>query len=133
MSWKILQIVSAVAVLMADVAHAEGVAVFGSGQNSCGKLVAAAGNIPPGVHYRSTNHEVGDIVNEYAQYQEWLMGFVSGFNAHQTSDANQDVQVKGIDLAGMDLWMRNWCNKHPTQSVYQAAVAFINEMLSNRK
>lgn len=40
------------------------------------------------------------------------MGFVSGFNV---SHANDEQQVKGIDLVEMGLWMRNWCNKHPTK------------------
>jgi hypothetical protein len=67
----------------------------------------------------------GVFINEYTRYQEWLMGFVSSFNA-----AHADVaqQVRDIDLAGMDLWMRNWCNKHPTQKVVEGAVAFIIEM-----
>jgi hypothetical protein len=57
------------------------------------------------------------------------MGFVSGFNGAHANDVEQ--QVKGIDLAGMDLWMRNWCNKHPTQKVFEGASAFIDEMLNN--
>jgi hypothetical protein len=31
----------------------------------------------------------------------------------------------------MDLWMRNWCNQHPTHSVFQGAGVFINELLTN--
>jgi hypothetical protein len=129
MSWKILQIVSAVAVLMADVAQAETETwVFGEGTNSCGKLIAAAGSRPPG-DIMGMNTARGLVVEEYAQYLQWLMGFVSGFNS---LSANKDgQQVKGIDRAGMDLWMRNWCNKHPTQTVFDGAQAFINEMLTN--
>ena len=60
------------------------------------------------------------------QYQEWLMGFVSAFNAWHTNE-----QIDRIDPAGMDLWMRNWCNQHPTQKVFEGAVAFIDEMRAN--
>jgi hypothetical protein len=27
--------------------------------------------------------------------------------------------------------MRNWCNKHPTNSVVEGAMAFVNEMRTN--
>jgi hypothetical protein len=60
------------------------------------------------------------------KYQEWVMGFVSGYNFTRTSG-----QVSGIDAEGIDLWMRNWCNQHPTQFVAAGAIAFIKEMRSN--
>jgi hypothetical protein len=63
------------------------------------------------------NTPSGVFVNEYTQYQEWLMGFVSGFNDAHANDVEQ--QVRKIDLAGMDLWMRNWCNQRPTKAVWQ--------------
>ena len=54
------------------------------------------------------------------------MGFVSGFNA-----MHEEEQQVSVDLAGLDLWMRNWCNKHPAQKVFHGALAFIDEMRSN--
>jgi hypothetical protein len=114
--------------LLMAVAHAEPiVAVMGGGQNSCGKFIGAIGGAPPG-KYREMNTGSGVFVSEYRRYQEWLMGFVSGFNSAHSDDFEQQVK---IDLAGMDLWMRNWCNQHPTKKVFQAASAFINEMLTN--
>jgi hypothetical protein len=103
---------------------------MGVGMHSCGRLIAAVGGIPPG-KYRETNTGSSVFVNEYAQYQQWLAGFVSGFNSSHASQPEQHQQVTGIDSAGMDLWMRNWCNKHPTQTVSYGAAVFINEMLSN--
>jgi hypothetical protein len=91
-------------------------------------LIAAIGNAPLG-KYRTMSTSSGDFVGDYARYMEWLSGFVSGFNAERLSE--QERQVTTIDPAGMDLWMRNWCNKHPTQTVAQGAVAFITEMLTN--
>jgi hypothetical protein len=37
-------------------------------------------------------------------------------------------QIEDIDIAGIDLWMRNWCNKHPMKTVYEGAVALVEEM-----
>jgi hypothetical protein len=109
-------------------AHAEtgGVFVIGSGQDSCGKLIAAVDGVPPG-KYKQMNTQSGVFIGESTKYQEWLMGFVSGFNVSRTDEQ----QVKGIDLAEMDLWMRNWCNQNPTKTVFQGAFAFIEEMRSN--
>jgi hypothetical protein len=110
--------------LTAGVARAEPgeTLVMGSGQYSCGQFIAAIGDAPPG-RFRGMNTAKGVIVSENARYQEWLAGFVSGFNASHNGD-----QLTKIDPAGMDLWMRNWCNKHPTEMVFDGAVTFINEM-----
>ena len=72
----------------------------------------------------------GLFVDEYTMYQQWLMGFVTGFKIKHASEAEQQQQVR-IDPAAMDLWMRNWCNQYPTQKVYQAANAFIDEVRIN--
>jgi hypothetical protein len=114
--------------LTADVAHAD--TIIGAGQHSCGRFIADLGSTPPEPgNHREMNTPSGVFVNEYTQYQEWLMGFVSGFNAEHAGELEQ--QVIGIDLAGVDLWMRNWCNKHPTQAVFEGGRAFIDEMRTN--
>jgi hypothetical protein len=119
-----------VAMTWGAVAHAGPGEVFviGSGQHSsCGKFIAAIGDAPPG-RYRERNNATGVFVSENTKYQEWLMGYVSGFNAAHAGDLEQ--QVTKIDPAGIDLWMRNWCNKHPTETIFDGAAAFI-EMRSN--
>jgi hypothetical protein len=107
--------------------------VIGVGQNSCGQLVAAIGDVRPGYHFAMDTGREGIFVNEYVRYQEWLMGFVSGYNATHTSpdEVDQQKQIRGIEQAGMDLWMRNWCNQHRTEKVSQGAAAFVNEMRNN--
>jgi hypothetical protein len=117
--------------LTANVAHAEtgdDVFTIGVGHNSCGQLIAAIGNTPLGKHEEAGTSR-GVVVNEYAMYLQWLGGFVSGYNATKYSE--KQPQVRGVEAAGMDLWMRNWCNEHPTQKVIVGAIAFINEMLAN--
>jgi hypothetical protein len=103
--------------------------VIGAGNyNSCGKFIATIGDVPLG-KYRTMNTATGVFVSESERYQEWLLGFVSGFNYSHAGQLEQ--QVTKIDPAGMDLWMRNWCNQHPTQTVSDGAETFINEMLTN--
>jgi hypothetical protein len=119
------------AMIWGTVAHAEteSTYVIGlGGHDSCGKFIAAIGDAPPG-KYREMNVPNGVFVTEHTVHLEWLMGFVSGFNYRSGGDMEQ--QVTKIDSAGMDLWMRNWCNKHPTNSLFDGVQFFINEMLSN--
>jgi hypothetical protein len=108
-------------------AHAD-TAVIGMGGFLCGQFIATIGKLPPGRMNKMQTHD-GDLVTENTGYVEWLAGFVSGFNFAQ--GGAQEMQVIRIDLAGMDLWMRNWCNKHPTQTVFEGGAAFIHEMRNN--
>jgi hypothetical protein len=117
------------AMIWGAVAHAETgmVTTMGVGSNSCGKFIAAIGKIPPGKLNVMNNTDAGRLVSENAQYQEWLMGFLTGMNAAHAGGQ----QIEDLDIAGIDLWMRNWCNKHPTKMVFDGAIALINEVRSN--
>jgi hypothetical protein len=66
--------------LLTAVAHAATVFEIGSGQDSCGKYIAALGDAPPG-KYRVMNTARGVYICENKVYEQWLLGFVSGFNA----------------------------------------------------
>ena len=85
--------------------------MIGRGSYSCGQFIGTIGKRPPG-KVDEMNTREGDFVSENAEYQQWLLGFVSGFNNSRAYW--QEEQVTGIDLAGLDLWMRNRCNQHPT-------------------
>src|SRR3974390_422093 len=117
------------AMIWGTVAHAEpgSISVTGIGQFSCGQFIATIGKRPPGKMDVMPTRK-GDFVSENAEYQQWLMGFVTGFNAAHVGEQEQQVE---IDLAGTDLWMRNWCNQHPTKMVFDGAWAFIREMQTN--
>jgi hypothetical protein len=99
--------------LLTAVAHGQTgpVSVGGMGGYSCGQFIATIGKHPPGM-MQTMNTGDGYLVSENAEYQQWLLGFVSGFNYSRAYW--QEEQVTGIDLAGLDLWMRNRCNQHPT-------------------
>jgi hypothetical protein len=123
-------IVLGVLLLTADVAHAEEGLTFlvGVGVNSCGALTSTVDDVPLG-KAREINTASGTFVSENARYQQWLMGFVSGYNLAHTRPGGK--QLEEIDLPGIDWWMRNWCSKHPTKKVVDGAVAFVSEMLTN--
>jgi hypothetical protein len=112
------------AMIWGAVAHAESPTtyVLGVGSYSCGRFIATTSKHLPGTIMPSRD---GNFVSENAEYLGWLAGFLSGFNSAHSAEQ----QIK-IDLAGLDLWMRNWCNKHPGQRLYDGEVAFINEMLT---
>jgi hypothetical protein len=120
------------AMIWGAVAHAEpgDFVGLGAGQDSCGRFIASIGNAPPG-SYRSWNTAKGVLVSENKEYQEWLAGFISGINVMVATIGKEEQQVRPVDGAGLDLWMRNWCNKHPTNSVVEGAMAFVNEMRTN--
>ena len=121
--------------LTADVAHADQTGIFtiGIGNLSCGKFIASIGKRPPG---KMETTRDGDLVSENAMYTQWLMGFVSGVNSvlyvyNATHPGEEQQQIESIDAAGVDLWMRNWCNQHPVKTVFEGAETFITEMRTN--
>ena len=126
--WGVSLAVCFAAMAFGAVGHAQS-PMIGIGQYSCGRFIASIGKQPPG-HMGTMSTRDGNFVSENAEYTQWLLGFLSGFNAAHAGEREQ--QVTGSDPAGMDLFMRNWCNQHPTQSVFEGALALINEMRSNR-
>jgi hypothetical protein len=126
---RVSLVVCVVTMTLGAVAHAQtGMApVMGMGASSCGRFIAVMGKNPPGKIQAMDDTGLGRFVSENSDYQQWLLGFVTGYNAARVGQQ----QVTGIDLAGMDLWMRNWCNQNPTKTVFEGANAFIIEMQSN--
>jgi hypothetical protein len=53
---------------------------------------------------------------------------VKSLNLHP---GEEQQQIVNIDFAGVDLWMRNWCNQHPVKLAFDGGVAFIAEMRTN--
>jgi hypothetical protein len=78
------------AVLFASPAFAgdEDVAVVGAGQRSCGQFIAAVGNAPVGSvkQFKSSSNE--QYFGELIRFHEWMMGFMTGFNAIYAGDFN---------------------------------------------
>jgi hypothetical protein len=101
-----------------------GVLILGAGQRSCGQFIAAVGQTPVGSVMMVEKRD-GKLYGELIRFHEWMEGFVSGHNA--AYEANTDDQIR-IDLSSLDLWLRNWCNAHPTKTFAEAGQALRGEL-----
>jgi hypothetical protein len=107
--------------------------MIGAGQKSCGTFIAAVHargtETPVGSSWQTTAPNGAKMFSEITRFQEWMMGFVTGYNHANESDV--DLQIS-IDLAALDLWLRNYCKQNPTKTVVQAAGDFRAHMTSRR-
>ena len=103
--------------------------VLGVGQRSCGQFMAAVGQAPVGQVKQHTATDGTKYYAELIRYNEWMMGFVTGFNSSREDDSDYQIRV---DMAALNLWLRKWCNDNPTKAVSQAAVAFRDQMARQR-
>lgn len=58
--------------------------------------------------------------SENAIYLEWVNGFISSVNI-----IHPDRQVRNDNYA-TELWIRNWCNAHPTERFADAVTKFVH-------
>jgi hypothetical protein len=103
--------------------------VLGAGQRSCGQFIAAVGQAPVGAVAMVEKRDGSKLYGELIRFREWMESFVSGYNA--AYEANTDDQIR-INLSSLDLWLRNWCNAHPTKSFAQAGQALRDELAPHR-
>jgi hypothetical protein len=92
---------------------------YGQGSATCGAFIAASQGFAPGKlgHLNSHNQE---YFTENLSYIQWALGFIA---AIPYRDANTNSVIK--DVSSFDLWLRNWCNAHPTDFFADAVVAFL--------
>jgi hypothetical protein len=112
----------AVMLVLPTVASAQKVFVLGAGQSSCGSFIAASTGVPPG-KYQKTHSAKGEFQSEILVYQQWMYGFITAINLGRI----EADQIR-VDNAAVDLWMRNYCNKYPTDTFSQAAAMFVLEL-----
>ena len=65
----------------------------------------------------------GPIFSENLVYQQWMYGFITAINLSRI----EADQIR-VDNAAVDLWMRNYCNKYPTDDFSRAAAMFVQEL-----
>jgi hypothetical protein len=54
----------------------------------------------------------GKYYAELIRYNEWMMGFVTGFNVSHEDSTDDQINV---DMPSLDVWIRKWCNDNPTR------------------
>jgi hypothetical protein len=89
------------------------------GSATCGAFIAASEGFAPGKlgHLNSHNQ---DYFTQNLSYIQWALGFVAAI-PYRDADANSVIK----DVSSLDLWLRNWCNAHPTDYFADAVVAFL--------
>ena len=79
---------------------------------------------PPGKSISRTAPDDGrDYYSKSTTYFEWLLGFVTGYNA-AVKDTGKKIQ---LDPAAVDLYVRSWCAQNPTSNIFTAAHQFLNK------
>jgi hypothetical protein len=80
---------------------------FGVGTDSCGAYIAHIAAAPGKSVSRTAPDDRQDYYSKSTTYLEWLLGFITGYNA-ALSDPKKQIQ---LDTAAVDLHVRNWCGK----------------------
>ena len=72
----------------------------------------------------NANKDSGPLA--HMQDQQWLWGFISGFNNYALA-ADADA-AGGMDASGMAAWMDNYCAFHPSELIASGAQALAKEL-----
>jgi hypothetical protein len=89
------------------------VEIHGQGGRSCGSFIKS-----------KQPHTLQDSIH----YQDmgWVQGFLFGI------DTWNPYTVRHYDYNGLDLWLEEYCKKHPIQILANAALAFYREEIGGR-
>ncbi|MGV8057793.1 MAG: hypothetical protein AB2L12_07210 [Smithellaceae bacterium] len=60
----------------------------------------------------------------------WVAGYLTAINEHIAVRANI---AKGIDPAAWDLWINNYCDANPLESLSSATTVLVTELLKRSK
>jgi hypothetical protein len=103
-----------------QVAAEDRIAIYGVGNDSCGKLVQAYRGDHPTIAYQNK----GRILHPESKiYSEWLYGYFSAYNEYASKTGDF---TGGVDGQGLSEWVRSYCEKNPTHRVERAASECIN-------
>jgi len=96
----------------------EAIVSYGRGTSTdCGQFIAAME-----AHKVMQQRDGVPRVGERALVMEYVYGLLTGLNMSRDR-AHQMI----TDNAAVELWLRNWCAKHPTNSLVDAVGAFSAE------
>jgi hypothetical protein len=97
------------AFVLAGPAHAGNYTVFGAGTESCGTLVKA------------------DRMQRLLA-DAWISGFLTGINGVQGSNLGKDT-----DATGRNVWIENWCQANPLETLSSATSELAIELMQQKK
>jgi hypothetical protein len=94
---------------------------FGAGVDSCEAFVSEVVAAPGKTVSRTAPDDGRDYYAKSTTYLEWLLGFVTGYNAAR--DPQNQFQ---FDPEDVDRYVRNWCALNPTSNIFTAVRQFLN-------
>jgi hypothetical protein len=89
---------------------------FGVGADACSDYVSHAFGSPGQSVSRTAPNDGKDYYSKSTIYLEWVLGFVTGYNA---TVADPRKQIRS-DAASVDLYVRSWCLQNPTSNIFTA-------------
>jgi hypothetical protein len=98
------------------------ISVYGLGNKSCGAFIAATKDFGPG--------EIGqahDLYSLNALFNQYALGYITAYNALNGNPVNN------VDLAGIDLALRRYCQNNPTDNFATAVEKFIRSERQRRE
>jgi hypothetical protein len=95
---------------------------FGAGTDSCDAYITQATAHPGKSVSRTAPDDGRDYYSKSTVYLEWLLGFVTAYNAG-VIDHTKQVQT---DAVAVDLYVRGWCAQNPTSNIFTAVHQFLN-------
>ena len=123
--WKELRVRASLAftaflLLPATVRADESTVTFGrSGRTSCGQFIAAMVKHKVMQQDDGAPHPSGAaLMSDRALMMEYVDGLLTGINLSR----DPAHQIRSDDAA-LELWLQNWCGKHPSDSLVKAVVA----------
>jgi hypothetical protein len=96
---------------------------FGVGSDSCDAYIAHIAAAPGKSISRTAPDDKQDYYSKSTTYLEWLLGFITGYNA-AVSDPAKQIQ---LDTAAVDLHVRNWCAQNPTSNIFTAVHQLVDK------
>ena len=88
-------------------------AVIGVGAGSCGEWT----------------NERGTPLGYGTNMEGWLLGFVTAHNMNLPKDAGAFRNLaENTDYLGLFAWMDNYCEEHPMELIYEAAMSIVAEL-----
>jgi hypothetical protein len=114
---------------LTTVGHADTIHYFtaGYGRLTCSSYLAASQGLQPNEKSELKRERL--FVSENAEYDHWILGFLSATNYRSALDgyAHPDIEATNAEILG---WVRNWCQSNPDQTVMAGVVEFIDKRWS---
>jgi hypothetical protein len=123
-------LVLSLVMLLPIVARANTETVFAAGlggEASCGQVIAWLEEDPTLGKYKQTHQDGMTLVTQKEVVVAYVQGFITGVNYSRGPSA----QIMA-DSPAIELWIRNYCNAHPTDKLVEAADQFTRSQAGRR-